>query len=522
MVKQMQTTQEAIQSATSDLAVYAALLWPPFELAAHHRLIVEELEKVERGEVDRLMLFLPPRHGKSLLASTLFPAWFLGRNPERSIIASSYGQELASDFGRRTRNFVADPLHRAIFPDCVIADDSSAVHRFNLTHGGAYYAVGAGGPITGRGADLLLIDDPIKSREMAYSAAERRSLQGWFESVGYTRLQPNGAIILIQTRWHEDDLAGWLLREHASEGWRVVSLPALAETGDPLGRIEGAALWPQKFPGDVLERIRSAIGSVAWLSQYQQRPAPEEGGVFKKNWFLKYPAHERPECSQMIISLDTAFKTDESNDYSVIQVWGQIQTGYALIDQWRERREFGDLMRKAVALGDALSPHYVLIEDAASGQSLIQMLRNETRLPILPVKPNGDKVARAHAVSPLVESGRVFLPDQAPWLQEFLDEVTSFPAAPHDDMVDAMTQALSYMRENQYEPFRYSGLPRIEARSGLFARSSNQRGDSCQAQDDADDARGDTTFFVHDPAQMRIAAGANPRRWGSLNRRKAW
>jgi len=498
-------------------------MWPPFELAAHHRLIVEELERVERGEVDRLMIFMPPRHGKSLLASTLFPAWYIGRNPDRSVIASSYGQELASDFGRRVRGFVADPLHRAVFPSSIIADDSNAVHRFGLSGGGNYYAVGAGGPIMGRGADLLLIDDPIKSREQAYSAAERRSLQQWYESVAYTRLQSGGAIVLIQTRWHQDDLAGWLLREHGTEGWRVVSLPAIAETDDPLGRAEGEALWPAKFPSVVLERIRSAIGSAAWLSQYQQRPAPEEGAVFKCDWFLSFPASAPPECAQRIVSIDTAFKAGESNDYSVIQIWGQMKAGYALIDQCRERMEFGDLMRRAVALGERWSPNHVLIEDAASGQSLIQMLRNETRLPLLPVRPLGDKVARAHAVSPLVESGRVFLPDQAGWLRDFLDEVTSFPAAPHDDQVDALSQALGYLRENAYVPFRYMPLRHDLVRSRFDGRPSSS-GDSCDAQDAIDDSMGDATFFVRGGANglPLSARGGDPRRYGSLNRRKAW
>jgi predicted phage terminase large subunit-like protein len=517
----MQTTLEAIEKARTDLAIYASLMWPPFELARHHKLLVEELERVERGEVDRLMIFMPPRHGKSLLASTLFPAWYLGRSPGRSIIASSYGQELASDFGRRTRNFVADPMHRAIFPECVIADDSSAVHRFNLSAGGAYYAVGAGGPITGRGANLLLIDDPIKGREQAYSAAERRSLQQWYESVAYTRLQPAGAIVLIQTRWHQDDLAGWLLREHASENWRVISLPAIAEPGDLLGRAEGSALWPAKFPLPVLERIREAIGSTAWIAQYQQRPAPEEGAIFRRDWFLSYPATKPPECSQRIISLDTAFKTGESNDFSVIQVWGQTKTGYALLSQWRERAEFGDLTRKAVALGEQCSPQYVLIEDAASGQSLIQMMRSETRLPILPVKALGDKVSRAHAVSPLVESGRVFIPDSASWLRDFLDEVTSFPAAPHDDQVDAMTQALGYMREHQYEPYRYSGLPRLEPRTGIFARSSSAFRDTCEEMDRLEDAQGGATYFVTGQHFQR-GLEFDRRRWGGLGRRKCW
>jgi len=407
--------------------------------------------------------------------------------------------------------------------DSVIADDSSAVHRFNLSAGGAYYAVGAGGPITGRGADLLLIDDPIKSREQAYSAAERRSLQQWYESVAYTRLQPNGAIILIQTRWHQDDLAGWLLREHAGENWRVVSLPAIAEHDDALGRLEGAALWPQKFPSDVLERIRNAIGSSAWLALYQQRPTAEEGAVFKRDWFLSYPARERPEFMQIIFSLDTAFKVGESNDYSVLEVWGETKTGYYLLHVMHERLEFPELKRRAIALAEIWSPQYLLVEDAASGQSLIQALRSETRLPILPVRPNGDKVSRAHAVSPLVESRRVFLPDQASWLRDFLDETTSFPAAPHDDMVDAMTQALNYLRENQYTPFRYTPLRHDLVQSRFDARRPSGAWGSCDAQDAIDDAAGDSTFFVSGQRSAPLSArDSDLRRYGSLHRRKAW
>jgi predicted phage terminase large subunit-like protein len=372
----------------------------------------------------------------------------------------------------------------------------------------------------------LLIDDPIKSREQAYSAAERRSLQTWYESVAYTRLQPNGSIVLIQTRWHQDDLAGWLLREHADENWRVINLPAVAETDDALGRLEGLALWPKRFPLEVLERIRSAIGSSAWLSQYQQRPAPEEGAIFRRDWFLSYPASAAPECSLIIMSLDTAFKTGESNDYSVIQIWGQLKTGFALLTQWRERREFPDLMRQAIAMGERWSPHYVLIEDAASGQSLIQALQKETRLPILPVKPLGDKVARASAASPLVESGRVFLPDQAAWLADFLDEVTSFPAAPHDDQVDALSQALNYMRESPYEPYRYSGLPHYEhdpwSRQSVSGYTVK---DGCAAQDMRDDAQGDPAFFIHSPDQMRTLGSSRDfarTRWGRLGKRSTW
>jgi hypothetical protein len=209
---------ELLQLATQDLAVYTAANWPGFELAKHHEIVIEKLEAVRRGEISRLMIFMPPRHGKSVITSHYFPAWYMGEHPDRYVIAASYGQELASDFGRRVRNLVATPVHRAIFPGCRLAEDSSAAHRFSLGAGGAYFAVGAGGPVTGRGAHLLLIDDPIKNREEAYSETARGSLREWYRTVAYTRLMPGAAVVLIHTRWHEDDLAGWLLREHADEG----------------------------------------------------------------------------------------------------------------------------------------------------------------------------------------------------------------------------------------------------------------------------------------------------------------
>jgi len=482
---------DPLRQARADLACYSAALWPPFELAPHHRLIIEKLEAVERGEIDRLMIFLPPRHGKSLITSTLFPAWYLGRHPDRSVIASSYGQELASDFGRRVRGFTTDDLHRAIFPECRVVDDSNAVHRFGLTAGGNYYAVGAGGPITGRGGDLLLIDDPIKSREDANSATFRRNLQSWYENVLYTRLEPRGAIVLIETRWHEDDPAGWLLREHASEGWIVISLPAIAEPHDALGRAEGDALWPEKFPLPTLERIREAIGGSAWASLYQQRPAPEAGAIFQRDSFRTIPAGES-SYSRIVFSMDTAFKAGAANDYSVIEVWAEAKTGYHLLHVVRERLEFPALQSRAVALAAFWKPHCVLIEDAASGQSLIQSLKAETRLPILPVRPQGDKVSRANGVSPLIESGRVFLPESAAWRDEFLDEATAFPAAAHDDQVDAMTQALAWLRGQGHVEYAFLPVPQAVPRSALSTGGISGAGwgrHNDAADDNAADAR---------------------------------
>jgi predicted phage terminase large subunit-like protein len=437
---------DAIKLAHDDLGGYAAAVLPWFEIVPHVRLIVEHLEAVERGDIDRLIITLPPRHLKSTSGSIAFPGWFLGRHPDRHIILASYAQELASDFGRKVRNLVADPLHQMIFPECVLSGDSAAAHRFSTTAGGGAFFVGAGGSVTGRGADLLIIDDPLKSREEASSAAYRRTLQQWFEEVAYTRLQGHQAIVLIQTRWHQDDLAGWLLREHASDGWTNLVLPAIAEPGDPLGRREGEALWPERFPIEVLSRIKEAIGTSAWVSLYQQRPVAEAGGVFKREWWRVY--RDQPECRRIIFSLDCAFKTGQQNDYSVVAIFGETQNGYALLYVSRDRLEFPDLKRRVIALAEIWRPGAVLVEDAASGQSLIQALQRETRLPILPVKPQGDKLARANGVSPLVESGRVALPESAPWLSDFLDEVSSFPAAPHDDQVDAISQCLAYLRES--------------------------------------------------------------------------
>ncbi len=438
----------AIRLARTDLACFSALSWPKFELAVHHEQIVHKLEAIERGEIDRLMIFMPPRRGKSLIGSTLFPSWCLGRHPEWSIIASSYGAELATDFSRRVRNLIADSLFGQIFPSTKLTADSTAAHRFSLSKGGNYYAVGAGGPITGRGADLLLIDDPIKGREDANSESYRRQLHEWYESVAYTRLQPEGAVVIISTRWHMDDLAGWLLREHAEEGWTVLNLPAIAEV-DEGWRKEGDALWEKKFPLKRLAQIREAVGGSAWAALYQQHPAAAEGAIFKREWWRYHtPATLPARFEEIVVSLDTAFKAGSSNDFSVGLVLGVGEHGYYVLDVWRDRVEFPKLVQAIEILALRHRPDVFLIEDAASGQSLIQQLKTSSRLPINAVRADRDKVSRANAITPLVEAGRVFLPTDAEWLNDFLEEISSFPAAPHDDCVDALTQALNYVRES--------------------------------------------------------------------------
>ena len=431
--------------AHEDLACYSIAQWPQFERAAHHELIISKLEAVERGEIKRLMISLPPRHGKSFITSSIFPAWFLGKHPSHHVMFTTYGQELSDDFGRRVRNYITDPIHQAIFPSCRLSEDSTAAHRFNTIARGAYFAVGRGGPITGRGADLLLIDDPIKDREEANSETIRRTLHEWYASVAYTRLTPDGAIIIIQTRWHEDDLAGWLLREHSGENWDVLSLPAIAEQDESF-RKEGEALWLEKFPLLVLQRIRTGISGRAWASLYQQRPAAAEGVIFKRDWWQLFSPPLTVKLDQIVQSWDTAFKKGTENDFSACTTWGVTSDGYYLLHLWRGRVEFPELKRVLASLAEEWKPNAILVEDKASGQSLIQELKLSAALPIIPVKVDSDKQSRAQAVTPLIEAGKIFLPQSAPWVSDFVEEMACFPNGTHDDVVDATTQALNHLR----------------------------------------------------------------------------
>jgi len=439
--------------ARKDLACYALAMCPDYRVARHHRVLIDKLEEVETGKTRRLMVFMPPRHGKSLTASCVFPAWFIGRRPGRSVIAASYGAELAEGFGRRVRNFMSNPLHAAIFPECRLAADSAAQHRFDTTAGGSYYAVGRGGAVTGRGADLLLLDDLLKDSEEARSESIRRSTHEWFQHVAYTRLAPGGALVLIQTRWHEDDLPGRLLREDKGENWQVINMPAVAEADDEF-RKAGEALWPERFPLEVLRGIRSAVGGSAWDSLYRLQPSASEGAVFRREWWRFF--REQPACTRVVQSWDTAFKSGAENDYSVCTTWGVTASGYYLLWVWRDRVEFPELTRRMTWLADQWRPVQILVEDRASGQSLIQELRHSTRLPIIPIKVDSDKMSRAQSVTPLIEAGRIFLPESAPWLDEYLDEMAGFPTAAHDDCVDSTTQALNYMRHQPVDTVAFS------------------------------------------------------------------
>jgi hypothetical protein len=299
--------------ARKHLLDYAKHMYPGYKDPGHIKLIAKNLEALERGEVKRLAVFMPPRHGKSMLCSEFFPAWYLGNNPNEFIIQSTYAQELADDFGRKVRNQVQSEDFNQVFPQVTLRSDSTSAKRFHTMQGGTYSAVGAGGAITGRGAHLLIIDDPIKGREDAESEVQRRNLIEWYKSVAYTRLQPGGKIIIIQTRWHQEDLAGYVLNE-SNEDWKVLDLPAIDNSGN--------ALWPEAYSKENLDKIKDTVGQRVWQALYQQQPSNEEGSIIKRDWWNIYDGDKIPTLSYVIQSYDTAFSTKASADYSACTTWG--------------------------------------------------------------------------------------------------------------------------------------------------------------------------------------------------------
>jgi predicted phage terminase large subunit-like protein len=419
--------------AFSRLLAYAAYQWPGYRDAAHHRLIARKLEAVERGDVKRLMIFMPPRHGKSMLASEFFPAWYLGRNPEHYVIAATYAQELADDFGRKVKGQIEDPAYAAIFPGVKLAEDSKSVKRFHVEGGteigtaqrGAYYAVGVGGPLTGRGAHLLLIDDPVKNREEADSEIVRKRIKEWFTSTAYTRLMPGARIVVIQTRWHEDDLSGWLLSEHKQEGWDVLDLPAL--DGDK-------PLWPEQYDLESLQRIKAAVGPRDWSALYQQRPSPEDGTFFLREWFKTWT--DRPKELAIYGTSDYAV-TDGGGDYTVHRIWGvSPEGGLYRLGGWRGRTTSDVWIERQIDLIKEHKPFAWFGESGVIQKAiepmLIRRMRERNAFCRMEWLPSiHDKPTRARGFQARAAMGSVWFEQGAE-----IDEFLRFPAGANDDDVD--------------------------------------------------------------------------------------
>lgn len=416
-----------------------------YQRSAHVALIAEHLEAVERGEIRRLVVTAPPRHSKSLTVAQGFAAWYVGRNPERAVVVASYGAELAEGHSRRARGFLLRPSWP--FPGVAVSAESAAVGRWNTTSGGGMRAVGVGGAITGFGADVLILDDLIRGRADADSQAIRDSTDRWLREDALTRLQPGGAVVAVGTRWHEDDPLGRILAGPGADEWTVLNLPALAEENDPLGRDEGEALWPDWFPVERLLELREELGSRGFAALYQGAPTPAEGATFKRDWLAgTYP--RPPETGLTIVTgCDASFGKGTGSDYSALVTIAGDGTYFYVLDATRGRWEFSDLVAAIKRSAETWGPTAVLVEDSAAGQSAIQELRRSTDLPIVAVKPEGSKTARADAVTPLFEAGRVLFPEASPpWRDDLLEELASFPAGKHDDQVDAVVYALERLR----------------------------------------------------------------------------
>ena len=425
--------QELARRRLLDFAVRVS---PGFQTPPHIQLLADRLERVERGEIKKLMFNVPVRTGKSKIGSQVFPAWYIGRHPNLDVILASHSEDLASRNSRIAKSFVQDER----WPFNVrLASDSTSVGRWNTTAAGGCYAIGVGGAITGRGANLLVIDDALHD---GLSEAESASAWRWYSEVAVPRLEPGGAIIMIGARLSPTDLCGRILESEDGPNWHVVNLPAIAGEDDVLGREPGEALWPERFGIAELEQRRVSMGSRAFAAQFQQDPVPLGGDLVKASW-LENRYKKLPADLEITASLDAATKTGLTNDWSVIVVLGTSDNAYYVVDVIRRKVDYPDLRRMVEQASDIHQPSRVFVEDASNGSPLIQTLRRESRMPIIGVPPSGSKIARFEAISGLLEAGRVWLPLDAPWMDAFMRELLAFPGGRHDDQVDALVLGLS-------------------------------------------------------------------------------
>ena len=459
-----------IRAARQSLSNFVLETTPGYQMGWVHREICDELDGFLQDIADkkspRLIICMPPRSGKSEIVSRSFPAYAFGLHPDMQIIATSYSADLTQRFSRDVQRKIDNPKYAEIFPETSLNSKNVKTTSFGsvirtaelfeiVGHRGAYRAAGVGGGITGMGADILCIDDPVKDRRDANSATIREALWDWYTSTAYTRLSPGGGVIVMCTRWHMDDLVGRLLDRAASgegEQWRVINYPAIAEHDEP-HRKAGEALHPERYDLNALLRIQKQVGSRDWAALYQQHPVPDGGGLFKSDWIQHWD--KLPErFDAAVISWDMTFKESATSDIVVGQVWGRKDGAFYLVDQFRGRWDFVKSLEQFVAAARKY-PRITrkLIEDKANGPAIISALKRKVT-GIIPITPKESKEARANAVTTLWEARNVYLPppDRYPWVtQDFIPELLAFPSGAHDDGVDAMTQALNDLN-------RHSGL----------------------------------------------------------------
>lgn len=460
LVSDIGPTEEMVGLSRTNLMAFVKTTMPSYKIGWVHREIcgrlMEFLVKVERRESPRLILTMPPRHGKSQLVSKHFPSWCFGVDPDISFISCSYGDDLSKRVNKDVQRIMDNPVYKRIFPQTCLSTKRNAggynmamrtMDLFEIPgYDGSFRSTGVGGGITGMGCDILCIDDPFKDRKSADSPTVRETVWDWYTSTAYTRLSPGGGVLVTVTRWHENDLVGRLLDAMKQEGgdrWTIINYPAIAEHDEP-HRKKGEPLHEERYPLEMLLRIKSNIGSYDWGSLYQQHPTPRGGGVFKRKWIRHWTTMPKV-FDRVIQSWDFTFKDTANSDNVSGQVWGQVGANFYLLDNDTARMDFVSQVRAMQRMSskwpDALEK---VVEDKANGPAIISALGS--RIPgIVPYNPRGSKTARAYSVSPLFEAGNVFLPpmdEEHPWVKRYVDELLAFPNAEHDDQVDSTTQAL--------------------------------------------------------------------------------
>ena len=448
---------KAKQLAETKFIKFVEKVWPTFIAGRHHAKMADAFERVAKGELKRLIVNMSPRHTKSEFASYLLPAWFLGKYPHKKVIQCSHTAELAVGFGRKVRNLVDSEAYHKIFDGLQLSSDSKAAGRWNTSKGGDYFAIGVGGAVTGKGADLLIIDDPHSEQEAALAEVNPDiydKTYEWYTSGPRQRLQPGGAIIVVMTRWSKRDLTGEILKAAAQrEGdeWEVIEFPAILPSGNPL--------WPEFWSMEELGALRNELPNSKWMAQYQQNPTSESAAIVKREWWQEWEKESPPYCDFILQSWDTAFEKTQRADYSACTTWGVFytpddagitQANIILLNAFRDRMEFPELKRVAIDEYREWEPDSVIIEKKASGAPLIYEMR-AMGIPVQEFTPTrgNDKISRLNAVSDLFASGRVWAPATR-WAEEVVDEVAEFPAGAHDDYVDSVSMAMHRFRRGGY------------------------------------------------------------------------
>jgi len=451
LIEELNAARER-ESSQGDFLEFVKRVWPAFIEGSHHRVMADAFNRIASGELKRLIVNMPPRHTKSEFASHLFPAWYLGRFPDRKVIQTAHTAELAVGFGRKVRNLVGSEDYARIFSGVSLSADSKAAGRWNTNVGGDYFAIGVGGAVTGKGADILIVDDPHSEQEAAQNdPSVYEKTYEWYTSGPRQRLQPGGAICLVMTRWSKKDLTGAILKASIERGgsdeWEIIELPAILPSGNPL--------WPGFWPLEQLEALKAELPIGKWSAQYQQDPTSEEGAIIKREWWKEWTKKDPPDCEFVIQSWDTAFLAKQTADYSACTTWGVFynedrEANIILLDALQERLEFPDLKKRAYEMYKEYEPDACIVEAKAAGSPLIFELRR-IGIPVSEYTPGRgkDKIARVNAVSDLFHSGHVWAPKKR-WAEEVIEEFAAFPTGDHDDLVDSSTQALLRFRQGGF------------------------------------------------------------------------